>query len=77
MPACDARFPGSWHSAQHPRAHGPGQPEHQHNDQHQTEQAATVMWTAPTGASPVVVAAASAEEQDQHDDQENQHDVTV
>jgi hypothetical protein len=33
------------------------------------------MWTAPAGASPVVVAAASAEEQDQHDDQENQHDA--
>jgi hypothetical protein len=34
------------------------------------------MWTAPTGASPVVVAPASAKEKDQHDNQENQHDAT-
>jgi len=34
------------------------------------------MWTAPAGASPVVIAAGSADEQDQHDDQENQHHVT-
>lgn len=37
---------------------------------------ATVMWSAPTGASPVVIATTSAEEKDQHDDQENRHDVT-
>jgi hypothetical protein len=54
-------------SAQPPRAHGPAQPEDQQNDQHQAEQSATVMWTAPTGASSVVVAPASAEEKDQHD----------
>ena len=42
----------------------------------QAEQSATVMWTAPTGAFPVVVAPASTEEKDQHDDQQNQHDVT-
>jgi hypothetical protein len=41
------------------------------------EQSATVMWTAPTGGSPIVLPAASAEEQDQHHDQENQHDVTL
>jgi len=32
--------------------------------------------TAPTGASPVVVTPASAEEKDQRDHQENQHDAT-
>src|SRR5204863_7725511 len=53
-------------SAQHPWAHGPAQPEDQQDDQHQAEQSATVMRTAPVGASPVVVAPASAEEQDEH-----------
>jgi hypothetical protein len=33
------------------------------------------VWTAPTGASPVV-APASAKEKDRHDNQENQHDAT-
>src|SRR5204863_6057161 len=73
----ETQAPVGWRSAQRPRADGAAQPEDQQDNQHQAEQsAAAVICNAPAGAFPVVVAAATAEEQNQHDDQENQHDVT-
>jgi hypothetical protein len=51
------------------------EPEDQQNNQHKTEQPAAVVWGAPPGTTPVIVATASAKEKHQ-DDNQDQHKGT-
>ena len=63
---------GSGSMEHHAPAHVAGQPEEQHDDQHETDQSAAVMWRTPRRAAPVVVATASTEEELRAQDQEDQ-----
>jgi hypothetical protein len=58
---------------QAPSSQVAGEPEHQQDQQHQTEQPATVMRSAPAGPAPVVPATTTEQEHQQNYDDQHRH----